>query len=727
MRPEDLDLLRTVGHPSLDPSGAWAVVAVTRSDLESDSYRSRLWRVPLTAQAPWQPLTSGTRDSSPVVSPDGSRIAFLRATGSAPPQLAIMSADGGEAEVLTDHLLGVSGTPVFSPDSTRIAYVARVPEHGRFGTDSAVGPDAEPARRITTFTYRLDGPGFTIGRPSHLHLIDVPAPAEPGREQHPPRPVRITSGLDGVSAPVFSPDGDRILALREVPDTLRPDLVEILLDVPSEEAAQPASEPGGAAVRPATIRAIPIPLAVRAIAFGAATARTQVTGDLQNHLAVAAELPREGEGAARGSQDGAAQVQEGHEVYFLASDYGPDGVELVGVNAALMRADLIHGELHHLTRLTDPEIDDLHPGAGPGAGGIQVLTGGADAAVLLTRVRRGRTELVLAQGAAAGADLRVLHTGSVVGAHALPDGRVVAGVVLPESPGEVVLLDSADAGGTPRVWSLGDLAAALREARGVRISTELTAQAPDGYPVHGWLATPDPQRVGAGPHPVLLMIHGGPYAAYEDVFFDEVQAYTQAGYAVVYGNPRGGAGYGADHGRAIQGRWGTVDAQDVLALLDHALATHPELDAARTGVLGGSYGGYLTAWLTTRTDRFVAAVVERGFLDPISFAGSSDIGWVFGHQNLGEDPERLAAQSPMAHLSRVVTPTLVIHSEQDWRCPVEQGQRWYVGLRRQGVPTELLLFPGEGHELSRSGRPRHRRERFEAILEWFGRYLPLEA
>lgn len=120
-------------------------------------------------------------------------------------------------------------------------------------------------------------------------------------------------------------------------------------------------------------------------------------------------------------------------------------------------------------------------------------------------------------------------------------------------------------------------------------------------------------------------------------------------------------------------------------------------------------------------------MVERGFLDPISFAGSSDIGWVFGHQNLGEDPEQLAAQSPMAHISRVVTPTLVVHSEQDWRCPVEQGQRWYVGLRRQGVPTEMLLFPGEGHELSRSGRPRHRRQRFEAILEWFGRYLPVDA
>lgn len=143
--------------------------------------------------------------------------------------------------------------------------------------------------------------------------------------------------------------------------------------------------------------------------------------------------------------------------------------------------------------------------------------------------------------------------------------------------------------------------------------------------------------------------------------------------------------------------------------------------------MGGSYGGYMAAWLTTRDDaarRFRGAIVERGFLDPVSFQGSSDIGWYFGLRYLGDDATAVAAQSPMAHLDKVTTPTLVIHSEQDWRCPVEQGQRWYVGLRRRGVPTELLLFPGEGHELSRSGRPQHRRQRFEAVLDWWERQIP---
>lgn len=145
--------------------------------------------------------------------------------------------------------------------------------------------------------------------------------------------------------------------------------------------------------------------------------------------------------------------------------------------------------------------------------------------------------------------------------------------------------------------------------------------------------------------------------------------------------------------------------------------------------MGGSYGGYLTAWLTTRTERFAAAIVERGFLDPISFVGSSDIGWFFGLEYLGEpqtEHAQVAAQSPMARVDAVRTPTFVIHSEQDWRCPVEQGQRWFVELKRRGVATELLLFPGEGHELTRSGRPQHRVERFDHVLRWWRRWLPVE-
>ena len=166
---------------------------------------------------------------------------------------------------------------------------------------------------------------------------------------------------------------------------------------------------------------------------------------------------------------------------------------------------------------------------------------------------------------------------------------------------------------------------------------ERTATAPDGYPVHGWVTTPP----GPGPHPVLLTIHGGPFAQYGWVLFDETQTYVSAGYAVVQCNPRGSSGYGAAHGRAIRGAFGDRDAADVLAFLDAALED-PALDGDRVGIMGGSYGGYLTTLLIGRTTRFAAAISERAFNDPVSFVGSSDIGWCFPDQYLGTDPARVA-------------------------------------------------------------------------------------
>jgi dipeptidyl aminopeptidase/acylaminoacyl peptidase len=265
---------------------------------------------------------------------------------------------------------------------------------------------------------------------------------------------------------------------------------------------------------------------------------------------------------------------------------------------------------------------------------------------------------------------------------------------------------------------LTDFSASLRDA-GILQATESTVAGRDGYPIHGWIMTP----AGEGPHPTLLMIHGGPFASYSVHLFDEAQVYADAGYAVVFCNPRGSAGYGQQHGRSITGAMGTVDMDDVLDFLDGALAAHPHLDAARLGILGGSYGGYLTAWTIAHDHRFAAAIVERGFLDPEAFVGSSDIGWFFPQQYTGTDHELIRAQSPQAVAGLVTTPTLVIHSEDDLRCPISQAETWFATVKLNGVESELLIFPGENHELSRSGSPRHRVQRFDAIIEWFGRYL----
>jgi dipeptidyl aminopeptidase/acylaminoacyl peptidase len=197
---------------------------------------------------------------------------------------------------------------------------------------------------------------------------------------------------------------------------------------------------------------------------------------------------------------------------------------------------------------------------------------------------------------------------------------------------------------------------------------------------------------------------------------------------VVACNPRGSSGRGDRFMQAVTGEgWGVVDVADVTAALESALDRHARLDRARIGIMGGSYGGFLTAWMTARDDRFRSAVVERALLNWSSFAGTSDIAGVFPSDYTGAAyPEAWDVwwrASPMATAHRVRTPTLVLHAEADWRCPIEQAEQYFTALLRNGTPAEFLRFPGEGHEMSRSGKPKHRLERFEAILDWHGRYL----
>jgi dipeptidyl aminopeptidase/acylaminoacyl peptidase len=392
----------------------------------------------------------------------------------------------------------------------------------------------------------------------------------------------------------------------------------------------------------------------------------------------------------------------GGQLYVTAvPDLGSAGVDFVARQAVPCRVDAATGTLEPLLDADLGHRGDETPAT--------VLV---DGAVLVGLQRRGAVELVRVP-LGGGVPESLVDGPFTVRSFAADGGVVVAVVAHDRSAGELIAISPG------RRRLLTAFGRRLGETGRVHRMRELTASAPDGYPVHGWVTTPP----GPGPHPVLLTIHGGPFAQYGWSLFDETQVYVSAGYAVVQCNPRGSSGYGSAHGRAIRGGFGELDADDVLAFLDAALEGL-ELDAGRVGIMGGSYGGYLTALLIGRTSRFAAAISERAFLDPVSFVGSSDIGWVFPDEYLGTDPDRLAAQSAMANAGSITTPTLVIHSEEDWRCPVEQGARLYVELKRRGVPSELLLFPGEGHELSRSGRPAHRLARFEHVLRWWARWLP---
>jgi dipeptidyl aminopeptidase/acylaminoacyl peptidase len=248
-----------------------------------------------------------------------------------------------------------------------------------------------------------------------------------------------------------------------------------------------------------------------------------------------------------------------------------------------------------------------------------------------------------------------------------------------------------------------------------------------GATLDGWVMRPAGMAPGHRA-PVLLNIHGGPHGQYGVGFFDEFQVYAGAGYAVVFVNPRGSRGYGEEFAQAVVGDWGGGDAADVLAGLDEALRRFDFLDPGRLGVMGGSYGGFLTSWLVGHTDRFRAACSERAVNDQRTMFGTSDIGHLFNVAELGgvtpwEDLARYRERSPLTYAPGITTPLLIIHSEEDYRCPIEQAEQLFVALKKLRREVVLVRFPGENHELSRTGTPRHRLERFRIILDWFSRHL----
>ncbi|EME65154.1 S9 family peptidase [Amycolatopsis decaplanina] len=653
MRPVDIEALTVPGILALH--GDLLLTAVSRPDLKTNSYRGGLRRVDLGGggEGPW---THGTKDSAPAFSPDGRWVAFLRAgEGSgraAKPQVHVIPAAGGDAKRITDLPLG-AGAPVWAPDSRRIAFVARVPEPGRYGTENADGETPEPGeeapRHITNLFYRVDDAGFLNDRPQRLFVVDTVAALH---EDAPAELTPLTDDRADVEHPSWTADGEHVLftAPRDwaAEDTVRSDVYAV--PAAGGEPRLLVRTPGTAS------RAVCAP-------------------------------------------DGS--------ILFYGTEF--PGLEEIARNTGLWQAPWpVGAEPSSARRLTDVETVDCDNAASP-----PVVLGGE---VLLVVRTRGAAELRAVPLDAELAELKSLRylagERAAVKSFAVDGERIAAVIGTPESSGDVVLLSD----GEPRV--LTDYSKTLRDS-GILPLEELNTTAPDGYPVHGWIVRPE----GDGPHPVVLMIHGGPFAPYEWKVFDEAQVLAEAGYAVILGNPRGSAGYGESHGRSIVHGFGTVDADDLLALLDEALKLS-NLDSDRVGVMGGSYGGFMTSWLAAHHGgRFRAAWSERAVNAWDSFVGSSDIGWFFAGGYVGDDLDEQRKRSPLTYAGKIDIPFMVVHSEQDWRCPLEQAQRMYVALRQNGVEAEFLLFPGEGHELTRSGLPRHRVQRFDAVLEWWGRHL----
>jgi dipeptidyl aminopeptidase/acylaminoacyl peptidase len=351
----------------------------------------------------------------------------------------------------------------------------------------------------------------------------------------------------------------------------------------------------------------------------------------------------------------------------------------------------------------------------------------SDELILVSVEDHGDVHLSVIHTDGTGGGVTVVGGKRTVTAYDANGGMIACAVSAPTVQAAVIVVDSD---GTERqLCELG---------RGLALSEPIPFQVPtaDGFgTIDAWYVPPLGLADGEA-HPALVNIHGGPFTQYGNWFFDEFQVQAGAGYGVLACNPRGSSGSGnawmqaicwPGHAHHAGTGWGTVDADDILAVVDEACRRFPSIDPERLGVMGGSYGGYMTSWLAAKTHRFAAGVTERACNDLYTLeGGSSDIATVFdGYTGCSwlDDPEAYRSHSPMTYVKDIAMPLLIVHSEGDLRCTIDQADQLFVALRTLDRPVEYLRFPGESHELSRAGAPRHRVQRLDAILEWFDRHL----
>jgi dipeptidyl aminopeptidase/acylaminoacyl peptidase len=667
-RLEDVFRFKLLSDPQLSPDGKTIAFVQAETDLDKNTTRSHIWLVPGDGSARPRRFTAGeAKDRAPRWSPDGKQLAFI-SNRDKQDQLYLIALDGGEARPLTSGE-GKPSAAVWSPDGTQLAYTAKVI------TDAV--REANGARRdsdvrsYTRLTFRSDSDGFWDYGWRQVFVLRTDS--EPGT------PVQMTRGDYNHTDPAWSPDGKTLAfsANRSANADLS-NLSDIwLMDSPAFNAR------GKAKVK-------------------APQRITRSKGP-----AVGPAFSPDGRQIAFVGHDNRYTRNVTHlRVYVMARD---------GSNVRCLTESLDEG-------VGDEVLSDLRAG-----GRAFTLHWSADGeTIYFSATEQGASNVYQVTVADGRVSRATQGTHQVFGwSYAQASNQIAYVCSNPANPNDIY----AHEAGAREAQRLTDVNAEVLRELALSQPTPVAFKSTDGFTVHGWVMKPAGFKAGAK-YPTILSIHGGPHSAYGATYFHEFQLLCAAGYGVLYTNPRGSDSYGQDFVKATYKDWGGGDYRDVMAAMDGSLKKFKWMDAQRLGVMGGSYGGYMTGWIITHGDQFKVAIAERMLSNWHSFFGTSDIGSVFGTDwEIGGHPwdnmEGYLRHSPIAHVANCKTPTLVLHSENDYRTPIEQGEQFYIALRNLGVPAQLVRFPGESHDLSRGGQPKHRRERYERILEWLGRYLKL--
>lgn len=631
--PEDLFALRSVADVAMSGDGQTIAFTITQPDAETDTYRSQIY---LYQEGKPLQLTHGHSDTQPIISNDGTKIAFLRNEPKEPPQPWVHDLASGEESRIAE----------FEDGATQIAWGYRhVYVRAAARPADQVGLDKEQLksniRIITDLNYRSDGLGWTNDRKQQIYRCSLRGGT----------PKLLTDDRHNHGAFAIRPDGASLLVVNQSDEDSDLTGTSHVWQIDVVKGDKKRLTPSGGSWND--------------VGWG--------TGD---------------EPYAIGVLDARRDLL--NWPFVLAEAKAP--------------APLVTHDVNHFSAIG-------------GTSRPAAITNG----LLLTANRRGMTNLD--RVSFDGTPVKTIIEGPfVVGGFATntAGSTIFASVSTPSRPAELWKFEN---GMSRVVVSLND--DLLDE---IEIAQTSTVRVPssDGVEVEAWVVTPPSCVPSDGLHPGLLYIHGGPYSNYGYSFFDEFQLAAAEGYVVIGGNPRGSDGYGDAWGRAVLGAMGTSDWEDAQALTDY-LAGRDDVDADRIGIGGGSYGGYLTAWAISHSDRYRAALLERGLYNAETFMGTSDIATWFGRYLFGADPESdidvLRRISPTTYASQITTPSLIIHSEQDYRCPIEQAEQLFATLRRTGTEATFVRVPDESHGLTRNGSPQHRVDRFAIVHAFYDRHL----
>lgn len=672
---EDLYAFRFIGDPRLSPDGSSVAFTVTVADRERNDYRSRIWLVPTDGGAAPRPLTAGIgKDTSPRWSPDGRRLAFVsdRAPHTPPPHTVAGERPRPQIWVLdlaggearqVTALRQGAADPAWSPDGRRIVC-----------TSQTGGPDDAPPDGTKTAEERARERGDRVREITTLKYK-----------------------FDGLG---YLDERRRHLFLAGLPDEGGPPAPARQLTHGDHNNGQPTWSPDGGRIAFISYREPDEDLTFRSDLW----LLDPEGGDCRKLT------------ASGGTTTAPAWSPDGGQIAYLGHQEGEGtaamarlwAVAASGDAAPICRSAAFDRDLGNSV-LTDQTVPGGQEGPHWEADGRAILALTADGGT--TGLRR----FTLGDDA---------PTSVVGGERTLTACAVAADAIVfaATDPTRLVELFARDAGGTER--ALTDLNGPLLRERAVAVPERLRFAGARGEAIDGWLLRPT--TAITAPAPLIVEIHGGPHGQYGAAFFHEFQILAARGHAVFSCNPHGSTGRGDAFAKAILRDWGAIAMTDVMAGVEVALALGG-LDAARLGITGGSYGGFLTNWMVGHTDRFRAAVTQRSYCNALGYFGVDDIGAISDVAELGghpwEVPERYLALSPLLFAGAVTTPTLIEHQADDHRCPLSQAEQWYAALKKRGVPTKLLIYPHESHGMSRNGKPRHRIERLGHNIAWFDQWL----